>query len=422
MSLNCRGRFRRLVSRYVVLRRLPLRVRKVGRRVATAVLAAVAVSAALAGCAPPALGRSGAAPVVYVANSADGTLSRIDTGTGRVGGAAIPAGTAPWKIAAGPQGSLLVLAASPGGVGLTLVSGRSGPRTARRIAVEPGAADAMIAADGGRIAAVAYRRDGGIPAEPRTRCRLALVDLVTGAVLRVLTVCGDREMVVGMAIAGPAPLASDVPAVDLAQTAVYLAIWRRPADGDRCDAVAGNRVASLRFAPDRVADVTPLDGTPGPLVLAGGTDGREQRLHLVRGVAMAWSQPGECDYLSYAEQYVASGRWDVLGLDTTTLEVASSTTISLPPSAIAVTQDGGHLYMLGGMRQLASIDLDSGVAELLAPLPDTGAGLAVAGDQIYVSEPFGSGVWVLDRRSGRVLRTITTGRHPGGLALVAGAS
>jgi YVTN family beta-propeller protein len=42
------------------------------------------------------------APVLYVSNSRDGTLTRIDTASGRVVGAPVPAGRAPWNLAVTP--------------------------------------------------------------------------------------------------------------------------------------------------------------------------------------------------------------------------------------------------------------------------------------------------------------------------------
>ena len=53
--------------------------------------------------------------MLYVANGRDGTVTRLDAGSGRVLGPPLPAGPAPAQVVAGPGGALLVLAAGARG-------------------------------------------------------------------------------------------------------------------------------------------------------------------------------------------------------------------------------------------------------------------------------------------------------------------
>src|SRR5262245_23020030 len=57
-----------------------------------------------AGCGPPGDVARAGTPLLYVSNARDGTLTRIDTASGRVVGPALPAGGAPSRLVAGPAG------------------------------------------------------------------------------------------------------------------------------------------------------------------------------------------------------------------------------------------------------------------------------------------------------------------------------
>ena len=87
-------------------------------------------------------------------HSQDGTVTRIDVATGRAAGPPLPAGPAPRQVVVGASGTLLVRTAAPRGSdavpesGLTFVARRAGRWIAQPVALEPGAADALIAGDG----------------------------------------------------------------------------------------------------------------------------------------------------------------------------------------------------------------------------------------------------------------------------------
>jgi hypothetical protein len=57
--------------------------------------------------------------------------------------------------------------------------------------------------------------------------------------------------------------------------------------------------------------------------------------------------------------------------------------------------------------------LDSGASRVLAYPPGSShTTFAVTADRIYVPNPDGHEVFILERRSGRVLGSATVGRHP----------
>ena len=152
----------------------------------TPAAAAAAVVLALAACAPPvtSTGRP-AAGILYVANGFDGTITRLDGATGRVLGPPLPAGPAPWGMATGPGGRLLVLA-SGGGTTLTHVTPGDRPgagATALPVPLEAHATGAIMADDGNGRAAVVYRlaaAGGAPPGAPP--CHLVLLDVAAGTI------------------------------------------------------------------------------------------------------------------------------------------------------------------------------------------------------------------------------------------------
>ena len=205
--------------------------------------------------------------MLYVANGRDGTVTRLDPGSGRALGAPLPGGEAPWQLAVGPGGTLLVLPVSPRpGVRLTYVTSEPrarGAGQARPVPLESGAR-APLLAGAGRYAAVAYQA-GDIPVgqSPR-RCRLVPVDLTTGRPGAVRDVCHGPETVVGLAVAPGAASGGDDPTGPLA----YVALWRRPGEAAACGGATGSRVVALRLATGALEAAAPLAGVPGPLVVA----------------------------------------------------------------------------------------------------------------------------------------------------------
>jgi len=364
---------------------------------------------ALAGCARASEGSRVGGPVLYVANSRDGTLTRIDTADGHVLGPPLPAGSAPWQLAVGPAGAVLVQPVAPGPdaplthVGPPAVGGRAHP-----LPLEPGARSALLAG-GGRYAAVAYRAAAAPATESDGRCRVVQVELARGHPGPARDVCAGRDSVVGLAASSDGAL-------------VYLALWHRPDTAQACDGPTGSRVVALRLATGALVATAPLEGLPGPLLLAPGPGGGGQRLYAAEALpgpdlALPGEAPGECAWASYGKRFEGARAWRVRALDGTTLAPEGEHTVPYPPRALAATPDGGDAFVLAGRAALLRLDPAGGPARLFATLPDRAVGLAATDDQVFTLDPFGDRVWRLDRTRGRPLRAIPTGRSPLGLVL-----
>ena len=116
-------------------------------------------------CVPASPGAGGAPPVLYVASGGDRTVTRLDAGSGRPLGPSLPVGRAPWQLATGPGGHLLLLATSPPTT-LTHVGRGAGPWRVRQVLVERGTDAPRLAGDGRGRAVLAYHR-GALPPGPR---------------------------------------------------------------------------------------------------------------------------------------------------------------------------------------------------------------------------------------------------------------
>jgi DNA-binding beta-propeller fold protein YncE len=369
---------------------------------------------ALAGCTPPADTRTKSAAVLYVANSRDGTVSRIDLPGGRSDGETLPAGPAPAQLVASRDGRLLVApTATEHGGELTLVTLAAGVWGARPVSLEPGARQVLLAGDGGDHALVAYQLPGttGNPAE--ARCRLVLVDLGAGDVAPPRTVCRGPESVVGLAL-------DDPPGGD---PIAYLAVWRSPARGDPdgCEPPPGGRIVAVRARTGAPVAAAPLAGVPDRLALGpGGPDGR--RLYAVEAAPIpSTGLPDECPYMTHGKYVANAGQWTVVGLTPDTLAVERRHPLRQQPYALAVAPDGDHAYALAPMTVVIQLDLVSRTARPFATLADVPLGIAVAADRVYVSDPRANAVRALDRQSGREVRVIPTGRGPIALTLAGGS-
>ena len=357
----------------------------------------VCLLGAPAGCALPARGAAGPGPVLYVANSGDGTLTPLAAASGQPAGPPLPGGPAPAQVAAGPPGHLLVVAAAPGADGpLTHVAAGGPDRRARPLPLGEPAEDAYLAGAGGPAAVVAYHRPrppAGAAAAPR--CRLALVDARAGAVTRTHTVCGARERVTGLAFEeGPA---GPVAYVGLQDTAAGGGPPGDPAGG-------GHRVVALDAARGVPLAVRPTAGVPSLLVLAPAGERDGTRLYAVETLAGPEDDPPR----------PARGR--LLLLDPATLVVVRQWPLDYRPAGLAVAPDGGRAYLLLEAT-VRALDLATGADRLLARLPERALGLAVTRDRVYAVGPDGPGVWALRRRDGRLLATLPVGRGPVALAL-----
>ena len=380
----------------------------------------------LAACAPPttAAGRALAGDV-YVANSFDGTITRLDGTTGRASETPLPAGHAPWQMAAGPDDRLLVLAAG-GAAALTRLAptGQDGAWVAQAVPLEAGASGAILAGDGRGGAALTYRvvasstapaAPAALPAPP---CQLAAIDIASGAVGAPLAPCRPGETVAGLAL-------GDGPGGPTA----YLSLWRTASWDAAGPVPGGGLIRSLDLASGAVVAEARLAGLPGPLLLAAGPGAAGQRLYGVEGFHSAGEPGGD----AYAEADLAD-RWLVRGRNPLTLSPETAVALPARPKALAIAPDGDHGFALAGSAgragpgdparvstALVHLDLRRGSAQPLGRVPGSGyGGLAVAGDRLYVPNPEGDAVAVVDRRSGAPLPPVKTGRGPAGVLLASG--
>jgi DNA-binding beta-propeller fold protein YncE len=393
-----------------------------GRRHTLSITAlAAALVGGAAGCAPPAPpSTGGATTVLYVTNSRDGTVSRIDGASGRVLGEPRPAGVGPRRAVAGPGGRLLVMSVRLGPDGsLTHVAPAGGRWAARPLPLErdPGryVAEAFLTADGGQHAAVAYglwprKRDAeaegaGGPEGP-SRCRLALVDLRKGEVTASHRLCSPQEVVVGLALDDdpPGPIAY----LGLGQLLVPVGVpgaAEAPAGGPPA---ANDRVLALDATTGAVMAALPLDGVVGRVTLGPAPHRLGQRLYVVETLSRRSEDDGDASPAPY--------RGRLLGLDPTTLAVESENPIPEAPEWLAVAPEGDAAYFLGGglWQEVIRLDFLSGAATRLTKLPGKGSagGLAVTEERVYVSDISGHELWAFDRRRGRLVQTIPVGQGP----------
>jgi hypothetical protein len=114
--------------------------------------------------------------------------------------------------------------------------------------------------------------------------------------------------------------------------------------------------------------------------------------------------------------------WQLVALEATTLTPERSYRVAEQLLWPALAPDGEHLYALGARaggvgRGVVALDLTTGVASWLALLPGDGLGLAATAAALYVLDPAGGGLWVVDRRSGRLRGAVAVGRRPVALVL-----
>jgi hypothetical protein len=355
---------------------------------------AVALALALlAACAPPTRAVPGAAPLLYVVSGVDGTVTRLDAASGRSAGAPLPAGPAPWQIVAGPGGDVLVLSSSERHAGrLTHLLPTGGGWTARTVHLAVGSrSDVLLAGAGGRYAVAGYTPPGGGP-RPMIGCRLAVIDLVGGTPVRQLSVCAPGEWRFGLALES-SPTG----------TVVYAGLWRGAATAA---GTGSGAIVALDAATGAVLKRTPLAGVPERLVVAPAPGGWGRRLYCVEG----WPGP--------EARYPDDERWRLLGLDPTTLTIETVQPLSGDVPGFAVAPDGDDAYALEGSRRLLRLELPTGSVTVLATLPGQSvASLAATERWVYAPHSPGSAVWAIDRRSGRLDRTIAVGRAPVALTL-----
>jgi hypothetical protein len=365
-------------------------------------IAALGLAAALAGCVPPVPSHASVtASLLYVANGVDGTITRLDDRTGRVAGPLLPAGPLPEQVVPGPDGSLLVRSYSPSQNGtLTHVAPgdrRSATWAARPVALEAGAGEVWLAgaaAGGGREAVVAYRAPD--PRSGRLSCRVALVDAVTGALREPHSVgiCPANGQIVGLALdGGPGGAVA------------YLGIWQPAEVFAGVPGPGRTWLVAVQATTGAILAVQPLASPPASLVLAPAPGRSGSRLY-----ALETLRPPE-------EAPSGTYRGQLRGFNPITLDVESEH--SLDPVAtwsLAVAPDGNSAYALTYLG-LTQVDLWTGIQRTVAYLPNTAISLAVTAEHLYVPNPWGGEVWVLDRRQGGAVRTVPVGRGPLSIAL-----
>jgi hypothetical protein len=285
---------------------------------------------------------------------------------------------------------------------LTHATPAGGAWTVRPLGLEAPAGDALLAGDGGRYAAVAYTLGGTLGGGPpaRPRCRLILVDLTAGAAAVGAPLgggCAPDEGVSGVALSG-----------EPAGPIVYLGVAGPAAEGETGD--RRGRIVAIEGATGATRAVAPLAGTPSHLVLAPAPGGPGRRLYVVETLSPSDDEsPGPY-------------RGRLVGFDPLTLALEGELPLPAAPGRVALAPDGEAAYALVAFGTvLLRLDLAAGTVTRLAEIPGRAITLAVARDRIYVPNPYGSEVWVLDRRSGRLTRTIPVGRSPMGVALVGDA-
>jgi hypothetical protein len=350
------------------------------------------------GCVPADHGAAGPGTLLYVANSRDGTVTRLDAASGRAYGSGLPAGPAPWQLATGPAGRLVALSGLSGRRGeVTHVA--PGPAGWSTTAVRLGehAQDALLAGDGGRYAAVAYH----VPDDGQTastgHCRVALIDVLAGRVERTTAPCAEGEWLSGVALAngeaGAGPTA-------------YVGLWDAPTRSATASPRRG-RIVALDAASGRLRAAFPLAGAPSGLTVGPAPGGVGARLYAVESSAGPEREPG----------YTSSGR--LLGLNPDTLVVESVRPLGVVPVRLAVAPDGYQAYALHD-QDVLRLDLVGQADARLVMLPEPGQGLAVTRDRVYVSLFFENALWVLDRHKegqARSWRMVPVGRHPTAVVL-----
>jgi hypothetical protein len=255
-----------------------------------------------------------------------------------------------------------------------------------------------VSGDGERHAVLAYSTATGGMAPG---CRLALLDLEAGAVVRTQDVCGPGESVRDVAL----DEAAGVPVA-------YVALWGwptpAPGGGVPGEVVSGRgRVVALAPETGTVLAAHATPGHPGRLLLGPERGSGGRRLYFVE---TSPPPPGHPE------------SWRLVALDAATLAPEGVHPLPADPLWPAVAPDGEHLYALTGQggsfsHSVVDVNLTTGAVSRLLALPGEGLGLVAGLEALYVLDPDGGALWVIDRRRGRLRRTTAHGRTPVTLAL-----
>jgi hypothetical protein len=396
-----------------------------------------AVLALFAGCAtPPTYLGDPRLEVLHVADARDGSLTRLDGASGRRLGPSFPTvlpGLLPAQITAGAGGAALMLsrgviaARGSGDSGLTLIARTSDSSGwgARPVHLGAGARAVLLAGDGGAYAAVVYASpaDGDANQLPAAPCRLALVDLRSGAVEADYPVCARSELPTGLALEDAA-----------SGLVAYLTLWRQaiPAGTSGAFRPAGTRTVRLEARTGAPVAEVPSDGLPRPataggsLVLAPGSGGTSGvgRPTLYAIDALPGTELATWGETELGWQYALSAEWRLRRPAPDSLEPEAELRLDFAPAGLAVSPDGAQAYAFDQLSgDLVQVDLTTGYWDVLARVPGYHPwGLAVTSERLYAAHPRGGQVWSFDRSDTRRLRVLRVGRAPTALGISSGAA
>lgn len=348
-----------------------------------------------AGCAAPGEATRSTPPQLLVANAGDGTLSRFFLPDGASAGAVTHVGLALDQIVAGPHGGVLATAmgAERRHLVIQLTAGAAGTSWHQRTIILDATGleveDVLLASDGGRWAAAAFRRRGPTAG----RCVVALIDAVAGIVTQEHAVCGRGETVRAVAVASRGD-----------EAAVYLALERAGGASGAGEGDPAGRIIAVAGGSGRTIGSVSLAGVPTALLLAAGARGDGPVVYCFEARGGPELEPPR----PYDGRLVL--------LDAETLAPAAAYALQEEPPRLSVSPSGDAVYVLN-RDTLVALDPATGVSRLLARLPQRGLALVATAEHVYVAGAYGNEVWMIDRRSGARVRSITTRRGPVALAL-----
>ncbi|MDQ3702586.1 MAG: hypothetical protein M3442_16930, partial [Chloroflexota bacterium] len=217
--------------------------------------------------------------------------------------------------------------------------------------------------------------------------------------------CGDedsvRDLALGQSEWGPT---------------VYAAVWTGPRLVDGRWSAGGGRIVALQAETGRRTGGYPLDGVPGQVSFWQGHAAQDRSLYVLESFPGTATADGQTEHVAGGER-----RWRLLRLDPATLTPEAVYPLPHPPqpqARFAVAPEGGQAYVLtghdagSGGAALLDVDLLSGATSRFVVLPGAGVELAVAARYIFVTNPSGGEVWVIDRRQRRIVRTVPLGQRP----------
>jgi len=365
------------------------------------------VSAALA-CAPPPPASEGAPPRMYALSDSGRRVALLDPATGRTT-LQVPLAATTGQLAPGPRGGVVLLPAPPlagGGAQAIHLLTLRGARPTEQSSLSMGAVplgstvrDALLAADGGRHAAVVHHV---APDAYGGRCRLVVVDLDSERRLMARAVCGAIERAVGVAleetVSGPVVYAS---IEDAQGSAGGGSAGGGSAGGG---SAGGGRIVAFSASGETLASRR-LEGSPGQVALGARGAGAERRLYVVETLA----RPEDTEP---AQPY--AGR--LLELVPETLETVRAHALPFAPAQMAVAADGVAYVLSHDVLHRTAATSSAPSLPAAIRLPGPVVALVVTSDRVYVAAAYEPRLWVVDRRTGRLAGFVSA--HGGVSALL----